>query len=79
MHWKALASVSAWIAVAKLWTSSLLEPLQRSVKYETVYLWDYETVPTLHQGLRMYFTFYNSNRPHQSLAYLTPAEVHYVH
>ena len=56
-----------------------VERLWRSVKYEDVYLRDYETVPALHQGLKRYFTFYNSERPHQSLGYLTPAEVHYAH
>ncbi len=56
-----------------------VERLWRSVKYEEVYLRDYETVPALHQGLKRYFTFYNSERPHQSLGYLTPAEVHYAH
>ena len=47
--------------------------------FAEVYLRDYETVPALHQGLKRYFTFYNSERPHQSLGYLTPAEVHYAH
>jgi putative transposase len=56
-----------------------VERLWRSVKYEDIYLRDYETVPALHQGLKTYFTFYNSERPHQSLGYLTPAEVHYAH
>lgn len=56
-----------------------VERLWRSVKYEDVYLRDYETVPALHKGLERYFTFYNSERPHQSLGYLTPAEVHYAH
>jgi putative transposase len=41
-----------------------IERLWRSVKYEDVYLRDYETVPDLHQGLKRYFAFYNSERPH---------------
>ena len=53
-----------------------VERLWRSVKYEHVYLHEYTTVPELEQGLRQYFTFYNQERPHQSLAYRTPAEVH---
>ena len=56
-----------------------VERLWRSVKYEDIYLRDYETVPALHQGLKTYFTFYNRERPHQSLGYLTLAEVHYAH
>jgi putative transposase len=48
----------------------------RTVKYEDIYLKDYATVPALEAGLARYFTFYNDERPHQSLGYRTPAEVH---
>ena len=53
-----------------------VERLWRSVKQEDVYLWGYESVPELEQGLRRYFGFYNGERPHQSLDYRTPAEVY---
>jgi len=53
-----------------------VERLWRSVKYADVYLQAYETAPELAPGLAGYFTFYNYERPHQSLAYQTPAEVH---
>jgi putative transposase len=53
-----------------------VERLWRSVTYEDMYLKDYATVPALAQGLERYFQFYNHDRPHQSLAYRTPAEVH---
>jgi putative transposase len=53
-----------------------VERLWRSVKYEDIYLKDYTTVPALDEGLARYFHFYNHERPHQSLAYRTPAEVH---
>lgn len=53
-----------------------VERLWRSVKYEDIYLKDYATVPALAEGLERYFQFYNHERPHQSLAYQTPAEVH---
>ena len=53
-----------------------IERLWRSVKYEHVYLYEYAMVPELEKGLNNYFTFYNHERPHQSLAYQTPAEVH---
>ena len=52
------------------------ERLWRTVKYEDVYLQQYETVPTLFRGLDGYFTFYNYERPHQSLGYQTPACVY---
>ena len=54
-----------------------VERLWRTVKYENVYLMDYATVPELERGLQAYFSFYNYERPHQSLDYRTPAEVHF--
>ena len=53
------------------------ERLWRSVKYEDVYLKDYEGVDEARAGLGEYFRFYNTARPHQSLGYRTPAEVHF--
>jgi putative transposase len=55
-----------------------IERLWRSVKYEDIYLKDYETPMNLCQGLVRYFEFYNYERFHQSLGYLTPAMVHGV-
>jgi putative transposase len=52
------------------------ERLWRSVKYEEVYLHDYETPRQARQGLTAYLTFYNQKRLHQSLDYRTPAEVY---
>ena len=54
-----------------------VERLWRTVKYEDVYLKEYATVPALYTGLESYFDFYNTERLHQSLAYRTPAEVHF--
>src|SRR5271165_4364017 len=53
-----------------------VERLWRSVKYEDVYLHGYEVVPELQRGLVRYFTFYNEERPHQSLERRTPREVY---
>lgn len=53
-----------------------VERLWRSVKYEDVYLKDYEAVPELDRGLREYFAFYNDERPHQALGYRPPVEVY---
>ena len=55
-----------------------VERLWRTVKYEDLYLKDYPTVLALEEGLTHYFTFYNQERPHQSLDYRTPAEVHFA-
>lgn len=53
------------------------ERLWRTVKYEDIYLKRYETIPEARAGLFEYFTFYNTNRVHQSLKYRTPAEVYF--
>lgn len=53
-----------------------VERLWRSVKYEEVYLHDYASVTEARRGLRRYFAFYNDVRPHQALAYRTPASVY---
>jgi putative transposase len=53
-----------------------VERLWRSVKYEDIYLYGYEAVPGLLQGLERYFCYYNEERLHQSLEYRTPAEVY---
>lgn len=53
------------------------ERLWRTVKYEEVYLNDYDCPQAAHQGLTRYFGFYNHERPHQALDYQTPAEVYF--
>ena len=53
-----------------------VERLWRTVKYEHIYLHEYELVPDLVDGLEGYFGFYNQERPHQSLSYQTPAQVY---
>ncbi len=52
-----------------------IERLWWSVKYEEVYLKEYEDGIQAWQGLSDYFRFYNYERPHQSLKNETPAKV----
>jgi putative transposase len=54
-----------------------VERLWRSVKYEEVYLKSYGSVKEAISGLDAYFHFYNHQRLHQSLAYQTPATIHF--
>ena len=54
------------------------ERLWLSVKYENIYLQQYDSVRQLQAGLSDEFDFYNHERPHQSLNYRTPAEEHFV-
>jgi putative transposase len=52
-----------------------IERLWRSLKYEEVYLRDYESVIEARAGIERYFRFYNQERLHQSLQYRTPATI----
>jgi putative transposase len=54
-----------------------VERLWRTVKYEEVYLKDYETPREAIQGLTAFFVRYNERRQHQSLDYQTPAAVYF--
>lgn len=53
-----------------------VERLWRSVKYEEVYLHDYDTVSDARKGLSRYFLFYNMERLHEALGYKTPCEIY---
>jgi putative transposase len=53
------------------------ERLWRSVKYECVYLNEFATVADAHIALSNYFIFYNTIRPHQSLADHTPESLYH--
>lgn len=53
-----------------------VERLWRSVKYENIFLKEYETGRELHYGLKEYFKHYNERRPHQSLNNQYPAVVY---
>jgi putative transposase len=52
------------------------ERLWRTLKYEEVYLHDYQTPREARAQLARYIEFYNHERVHQALEYQTPAEVY---
>jgi putative transposase len=54
------------------------ERLWRTVKYEEVYLKSYRDPAEARNSLKGYFHFYNNERLHQSLDYMTPSEIHFV-
>lgn len=54
-----------------------IERLWRTLKYEEVYLKNYETVKEAKAAISAYFHFYNTERLHQSLNYKTPAEIYF--
>ena len=55
----------------------MVERLWRTVKYEEIYLRDYENVAELKKALKTYFEFYNNDRPHQTFGGRTPSEIYW--
>lgn len=53
-----------------------IERFWRSLKYEHVYLYGYESKRGLAKGLSNYVAFYNEERKHQGLAYKIPKLVY---
>ncbi|RKI51230.1 IS3 family transposase, partial [bacterium D16-51] len=54
-----------------------IERFWRSLKYEDIYLKDYQYPREARKGIREYIEFYNNERPHQSLGYKTPSHVYH--
>lgn len=53
-----------------------VERLWRSLKYEEVFLNAYDGGAEARDGIGKYMRFFNLERPHQALAYRTPADVY---
>jgi putative transposase len=54
-----------------------IERLWRTIKYEEVYLKDYQTPKEARLSLSEFINFYNEERLHKSLNYQTPAEIYF--
>lgn len=66
----------SWDGRGRALDNIFVERLWRSVKYEEVYLKEYQSVSEAERGLNAYFQFYNQERLHQSLEYQTPVQVY---
>jgi putative transposase len=53
------------------------ERLWKTIKYECVYLQEFETPREARKVIGEYIEFYNTRRLHKSLGYRTPAQVHF--
>jgi len=62
--------------VGRAFDNIMVERLWRTVKYEDVYLRDYDTPAEARLGLERYFGYYNHLRRHSSLGRRTPASVY---
>lgn len=61
----------------RVFDNIFIERLWRTVKYEEVYLKEYASVTDARENLGRFFKRYNEKRLHQSLGYMTPAEIHF--
>ena len=73
---KAAAIRISWDGRGRALDNMFVERLWRSVKYEEVYMKDYQSVPDAVRNIQTYFTFYNQERLHQALDYQTLAQVY---
>jgi putative transposase len=55
-----------------------VERLWRTVKYEEVYIKDYDNVEEAIKSLSNFIKFYNMSRPHQALDYKTPNDIYFA-
>lgn len=53
-----------------------IERFFRTLKYENIYISDYQSIRELKQGVRDYIHFYNFNRFHSALGYQKPMNVY---
>jgi len=54
-----------------------VERLWRTIKYEEVYLKEYESLYEARESLHDYLMFYNTQRGHQALGYKTPEHIYF--
>ncbi len=62
----------------RVFDNIFIERLWRTLKYEEIYLHDYEGVRQAKFGIGGYLDFYNCDRPHSSLGMRTPWEVYHA-
>jgi len=60
----------------RVFDNIFVERLWRTVKYEDIYIHDYQTIPQARLGLGDYFPKYNTKRLHSSLNYQTPWNIY---
>jgi transposase InsO family protein len=57
------------------WDNAVAESFFKTIKYEWLYRFKYTSYLQLHQSLFEYIDWYNTERLHSSLGYLTPLEM----
>ena len=62
--------------VGRAFDNIMVERLWRTVKYEDIYIRDYQNPAEARFGLTRYFDYYNHRRRHSSLGRQTPARIY---
>src|SRR4029077_16738044 len=60
----------------KCWDNIFVERFWRSLKYEEVFLKQYDDALEAYEGISHYIKTYNEERPHSALKYRTPKEIY---
>ena len=60
----------------RVFDNIFIERLWRSLKYEEVYINDYESFGVARNRISKYFDFYDNKRLHESLGYVPPVEIY---
>ncbi len=69
-----------WVSMSgrgRAFDNIMIERLWRTVKYEEVYLTEYDNFFSACEAIEKYFDFYNNKRKHTSLNKSTPSEVYF--
>lgn len=67
----------SWDGRGRVFDNIFIERLWRTVKYEEVYLNEYQSVPEAYHSLNEYFNFYNTQRKHMALGRITPKHAYF--
>lgn len=63
-------------SVGRATDNIIIERFWRSLKYEDVYLSDYQSIQEVKSGIKVYMEFYNLRRLHATLDYRVPFQVY---
>jgi putative transposase len=66
----------SWDSKGRAIDNIVVERFWWTLKYEHVYLHEYETLPDAEKGIGRYITWYNETRSHRSLGKRTPWEIY---
>ncbi|MEM5777536.1 MAG: integrase core domain-containing protein [Candidatus Aenigmatarchaeota archaeon] len=70
--------IQEFIPSGKPYYNGGIERFIGSLKVECLNCCSFDTIEELGEAIERYQVFYNAERPHQSLGYLTPDEVYYA-